>query len=440
MIMNKQHILTKKSFTFFLFILALYHTAIAQDRNSSVSEVTGQQLDYSKFIHTVAKNNLGYAAEKFNLSIAEANIISARVFPDPEFNMGIFDNSERTKQLGRGYNAGIAWTLELGAKRKARINLAKDEAEVTRLLLADYFRNLRADATLAFLTAKQQAFLLKINQNSYQQLRQLAISDSIRYQLGSIPEINFRQSKLEAANMHNTLLATEATWKSALANLSLFMADSSVTTTVLSLDAFNHLDRTYHLDELVRVAQNDRSDLKVALQNKQLSKRLLQLAQANRIIDLGLSVGVTYNGEARNETAPTPQFTAVNAGISIPLKFSNFNTGDLKAAKFKIDQDEIAYQEVLLRIQIEVTQAFLSYQAAQKQVQLFDSAMLSEAKAILAGKVYSYKKGDTSLLEVLNAQRTYNETQLSYYEARYNYAIALVELQRTAGIWDIQEI
>lgn len=99
--MNKQHILTKKSFTFFLFILALYHTAIAQDRNSSVSEVTGQQLDYSKFIHTVAKNNLGYAAEKFNLSIAEANIISARVFPDPEFSMGIFDNSERTKQLGR---------------------------------------------------------------------------------------------------------------------------------------------------------------------------------------------------------------------------------------------------------------------------------------------------------------------------------------------------
>ncbi|WP_286753311.1 MULTISPECIES: TolC family protein [Sphingobacterium] len=438
--MNKQHILTKKSFTFFLFILSLYHAAIAQDRESTASGATAQQLDYSKFINTVAKNNLAYAAEKFNLNIAEANIISARVFPDPEFSMGIFDNSERTKQLGRGYNAGIAWTLELGSKRKARINLAKDEAEVTRLLLEDYFRNLRADATLAFLTAKQQAFLLKINQNSYQQLRQLAISDSIRYQLGSIPEINFRQSKLEAANMHNTLLETEATWKSALANLSLFMADSSVTTTVLSLDAFNPLDRTYHLDELVRVAQNDRSDLKVALQNKQLSKRLLQLAQANRIIDLGLSVGVTYNREARNETAPTPQFTAVNAGISIPLKFSNFNTGDLKAAKFKIDQDEIAYQEVLLRIQIEVTQAFLSYQAAQKQVQLFDSAMLSEAKAILAGKVYSYKRGDTSLLEVLNAQRTYNETQLSYYEARYNYAIALVELQRTAGIWDIQEI
>ncbi|MGE8302534.1 MAG: hypothetical protein ACN6OW_23395, partial [Sphingobacterium paramultivorum] len=104
--MNKQSILTKKNFTFFLFILALYHhAAIAQDRNSSMSEATGQQLDYSKFIHTVAKNNLGYAAEKFNLSIAEANIISARVFPDPEFSMGIFDNSERTKQLGRGYNA-----------------------------------------------------------------------------------------------------------------------------------------------------------------------------------------------------------------------------------------------------------------------------------------------------------------------------------------------
>ncbi len=435
--MNKQPILTKKRLTFFLFILTLSPTAIAQDRDSLN---TAQKLDYSKFITAVGQQNLGYAAEKFNLNIAEANLISARVFPDPEFSVGLFDNSERTKQLGRGYNAGLAWTLELGAKRKARINLAKDEAEATRLLLEDYFRNLRADATLAFLMAKQQLLLVKTYQNSYQQLRQLVVSDSIRYQLGSIPEIDFRQSKLEAANMRKTLLATEATWKASAVNLAVFMGEQTATGIKTPQDPFVHLDREYRLNELIRIAQNDRSDLKVAVQNKQLSQRLLQLARANRVIDLGISLGFTYNGEARNETAPTPQFTAINAGLSIPLKFSNLKTGDLKAAKFKIDQDETAYQEVLLRIQVEVTQAFLNYQAAQKQVQLFDSNMLLEAKAILDGKVYSYKRGETSLLEVLNAQRTYNETQLSYYEARYNYAIALVELQRTAGIWDIQEI
>jgi cobalt-zinc-cadmium efflux system outer membrane protein len=41
------------------------------------------------------------------------------------------------------------------------------------------------------------------------------------------------------------------------------------------------------------------------------------------------------------------------------------------------------------------------------------------------------------LLEVLNAQRTYNEVQQRYYQTLYSYAAALVELEKAAGIWDI---
>lgn len=66
--------------------------------------------------------------------------------------------------------------------------------------------------------------------------------------------------------------------------------------------------------------------------------------------------------------------------------------------------------------------------------------MLQEARAILEGKIYSYTRGETALLEVINAQRSYNETRLAYDEARYNYAVALVELQRAADIWDIDQL
>jgi cobalt-zinc-cadmium efflux system outer membrane protein len=44
-------------------------------------------------------------------------------------------------------------------------------------------------------------------------------------------------------------------------------------------------------------------------------------------------------------------------------------------------------------------------------VQQFDNGMLTDAKEVLEGKIYSYKRGETSLLEVLNAQRTYNDVQ-----------------------------
>ena len=63
--------------------------------------------------------------------------------------------------------------------------------------------------------------------------------------------------------------------------------------------------------------------------------------------------------------------------------------------------------------------------------------MLEEAKQVYEGIKYSYQRGASSLLEVLDAQRTYNETQQAYAETLFGYASALVELENAVGIWDI---
>jgi cobalt-zinc-cadmium efflux system outer membrane protein len=200
---------------------------------------------------------------------------------------------------------------------------------------------------------------------------------------------------------------------------------------------FNLFDRSFNLQELIIAAQNNRADLLAAMQNKNVSQNLLKLAQANRVIDIGLNTGIVYASYVRNVIAPTPAFTSVSAGITIPLKFSNNRPGELKAAYYANQQAELQYRQIELQIQTEIAQAYFNYLALKKQVQKFKNGMLSEAKAVLDGKIYSYQRGETSLLEVLNAQRTYNEVQQSFYQTLYNYAVALVELERAAGIWDI---
>ncbi|MPN12908.1 hypothetical protein SDC9_160228 [bioreactor metagenome] len=119
------------------------------------------------------------------------------------------------------------------------------------------------------------------------------------------------------------------------------------------------------------------------------------------------------------------------------MKFSNNRSGELKTAYYTTLQSEAQYKQTELQVQAEVTQAYFNYQAAQKQVAQFNTGLLAEAKTILEGKIYSYKRGETTLLEVLNAQRTYNEVQQNYYQTLFNHASALVELERAAGIWDI---
>lgn len=67
----------------------------------------------------------------------------------------------------------------------------------------------------------------------------------------------------------------------------------------------------------------------------------------------------------------------------------------------------------------------------------YDNGLLENAASVVKGKIYSYDRGETSLLEVLNAQRTYDEVRILYIETLYNYAASLVELETSAGIWDI---
>ncbi|HTN67822.1 MAG TPA: TolC family protein, partial [Dysgonamonadaceae bacterium] len=153
--------------------------------------------------------------------------------------------------------------------------------------------------------------------------------------------------------------------------------------------------------------------------------------------DLGLSFGVNYASYVRNVVAPTPSHTPVSIGVSIPLKFSNKHNSDLKIAKFNQQQTDYEYAEIENKIKIEVNQAFRYYNSMKKQLLEFDDGILEEAKSILAGRIYSYNRGENSLLEVLDAQRTYNEIKRNYYETLFNTAAALVELEKAAGIWDI---
>lgn len=397
-----------------------------------------QKITLQQYLNTVGKKNIGYAAERYKVDIAAAGVESAKVFPDPSLSLGISDNQQAKLQLGRTYEVGLGATLELGGKRSARINLAKSQTELSSALLMDFFRNLRADAATAYYNALQQSQLVKVQENSYQTMKKLANADSIRFKLGEISETDARQSKLEANTMLSSLFQLEADWKISLSQLSFFAGRKELDTLLFVPEGdFERLDRPFVLADLIVIAQNSRADAVAALNNKTVSENSLKLVKANRKIDLGLSTAFTYNTEATNEVAPSPAHHTVNAGISFPLKFSNFNKGDLHAAKFSINQSVLQYDEVLMQIQIEVTQASFNYKAARKQVEQYKNGLLSEAKKIFNGKVYSYKRGESSLLEVLDAQRTYNEVQQGYYESLYGYAAALIQLERAAGIWDL---
>lgn len=394
-------------------------------------------LSYRQYMERVTAGNLEYAAERLNVDISDAEVIASKVFNDPNLSVSYFNNENNSLEMGEGVEVELSKTFSFG-KRGANIALARSESELSRALLADYFRNLRADATVSYLEALKQYELYKVKQNAYDNIRQLAESDSVRFKLGKIMEIDAIQSRLEAGILKNELIQAETDLHNAFSNLNL-LTGSVAHDTLYIPEASLHLPpRDFVLADLISTASVNRADLVAALKNKEVASRALKVIRRERNTDVDLSIAVSKNARVRNEEAPAPPFTGVTAGIAIPLKFSNFNKGAVRAARFREQQAETQYQQALLQVQTEVVQAYRSCQSLMQQVGHYENGMLQAAREVIDGKVYSYNRGEVSLLEVLDAQRTFDDVQAQYIETLFNYSTALVELEKSAGVWDVE--
>lgn len=391
-------------------------------------------LTFETYLDQVKNSNIGYLAEKYNVDIAAANAKAAKVFPDPELSVSYANNQNWDLQMGYGVDAELSYTLELGGKRRARIRVAQNEKEMTEALLEDYFRHLRLDATTAYYTALKQQKMYEILQSSYLRMSDLAKADSVRYHLGTITEVDASQSRLEAASLLNDVYASEGELREVFVQLLLFQGSKDMKMPDSIAGELLYLKRDFDLQELILTAQNNRADLQAVTKSKEMSQNNLRLAKANRAIDLGISIGGSYSSVVRNEIAPAPSFKGIAAGISIPLKFSNANKGELRAARMAARQSELEYEAIEQQIASEVVRAYNTYHVCCRRVEQFNASLLNDAALILRKKMYSYERGETTILEVLNAQHTYNDIQTQYNEALYDCAVALAELECACGI------
>ena len=425
-------------FRYVCLVIIFLSSSLAIEAQNGYSPQRETPIDYSQFISKVFEDNLQYAAQKYQVNIAQAQVEAAKILPDPQLSFAWFDNQQRRLEMGYGFEAELSWDLELGGKRKARKNLAVNEKELVDLELRDYFESLRLQSTLLYLKALQQQIIVDIQHSSYESLLQVSKSDSIRFNLGQISQVSAVQSKLEADNMFHDLQDAILDYQSSILELNALINNITSKELFTPKGDFTNFNRVFSLDDLLETAVLNRSDLLVAKQSTLVSQKQVDLAKAQRVIDLGLSLGVESNAYVSNVIAPTPSYTAVKAGISVPLKFSNSKESGVKTAVFQQEQALLYYQAMEVETIAEVTQAFEQYLNKQNQISRYENGMLSQAKEVFNGIRYSYLRGASSLLEVLEAQRTYNETQLAYASTLFEYASALVELERAVGIWDVQ--
>ena len=394
--------------------------------------LAAQTVGYREYMQAVASDNATLLAEKYNVDIAAANLQAARVFNDPELSLAFSDNQERTLMMGRSFEAGLSYDFSLGGVRQARIGVAATEQELSEAALADFFRQLREEATVAWADAWAARERERISRSTSETLDRVASADSLRAAVGEIRRSDAAQSALEAITQKGEWMQARADYRNALSVLSLLAGGLPVGE--LSEQDLPAADVPYAVGELMEIAEQSRADLKAAELSHTLSQKNLALVRASRAMELGLELGYSYNTEVRNEIAPAPAFNGVTVGVTIPLKFSSLNRGERAAAEASVAQAERYLQAARQQVRSEVLQAWNAYEAACEVAEHYASDIVSGARSILEGMEYAYSRGDVSLLELLTAVRTYNDVALSAAEAQAARLAAAAHLRAALGV------
>ena len=415
-----------KNFTKALLFIASFLTATSS---------SAQSLSYKAFIDSVVEKNQAYQAEKLRVPMSEAILKGSRSIGNPSLSVEYGNNSDWGIQMGQSLDIGLSQHITLGVV-SARKNVARKELAIANNDLNGYLLELKADATKCYLDALMARDISELAHTSADNMLSLAHGDSIRHSKGDISELDMLQTRIEARMANQEYQASLIEYQNALITLDQLAGNINRGTTSItgSLEA---TERTYRIDELNKLAMENRSDLKGAQLSIDLAESQQQLTRRERLPEAELSLGISLNSRVRNEEAPAPEFIGYTAGLTLPLPFSNANKGNIKAAKLATRQAELQSNALQNQVEAEIIQALNRYQLAQKNAKTYSSQLVNDAETILQGKLYAYQRGETSLLEVLSAQQTYNEVMKNHIESLHKCLEALVDLQKSVGIIDI---
>jgi cobalt-zinc-cadmium efflux system outer membrane protein len=186
---------------------------------------------------------------------------------------------------------------------------------------------------------------------------------------------------------------------------------------------FDYQPLKVDLEDLQAKALGERPDLRAAQQSVTAAKSQYDLAKANGKQDVTASIDYSHTGETNS--------TSIFGSIDLPI--FNRNQGEIARTKFAIDQAMELQKAASEQVMSDVLNAYEGVQDNEKIVALYASGYLDEAKQDRDISEYAYKRGAASLLDFLDAERSYRATQLAYRQALASYLTAIEQLREAVG-------
>lgn len=424
-------------------LLAMLFCASPRLSLAQTSPVSTAQLHFQEFMREVEASNLDYAAQRYSVSVAKAQLAAAKLFlPNPQLQLGYSSDTTpgrpRDQRESTVSSVGLAQSIELGGKRGNRVEAARHNLLAASATLEDFWRNLRSTAAAAFIDARVKQLIAERMEKSADSFDQVAGMVAHRVKAGDAGEIDAAQARVDALQFRSQYLQAKSAADNATILLSQLLGSARANCTIVPETELNVPVQQYQLPELLARALSNRPDVISAREAHDAALASVRLARSNRIPDVGLGVTYTRTGSSSNITAPYDKtdMLGISANFELPV-FTSYRH-ELEAARALEMQADRQYQAALLKAQIDVRSAHTTYVLAVQQIAQYNTrGALSDAEDVLKARNFGYEHGQNSLLDVLQAQRDLNDVYLNYFSALENFAVARVNLQQAIGAWDL---
>jgi cobalt-zinc-cadmium efflux system outer membrane protein len=329
-------------------------------------------------------------------------------------------------------------TIELGRKRKYRILGARQSFAAAAATLEDFLRNLKLDASAAFADALATTRSAEQKRESAGALSRLADAQRERQRLGDISQADMLQTQVEERQFQNEVLAAEAEAQRASLALNDFLGREAGQANLVAKGNLEVAVREFDVPALMAEALQSRPDLVALRQARDAAQSNTAEERAKRIPNVDVGANWTHSSSSQNSIAPSPEFDSVGLSLSFPIPLWNRNKAAIASARYAAEQAQKQLESAELKAEVQIRQAAGLYRSAVERVRHFQSGILRDAAQVLEAKRFSYQRGQSTLLELLDAQRTDNSVRAAYNDALAEQAKALIDLERAAGKTEIR--
>jgi cobalt-zinc-cadmium efflux system outer membrane protein len=389
------------------------------------------RITLDQAIQLALQNNHSLLANRTNIPQNLANEVTANLRPNPTLftdweylplykpGVGILDYLHDSTEG----DIGLSYLFERGKKRQHRLQAAKGATAVTRSLVVDNERTLTFQVAQLFVNVQLAESTLDLALQDVKSFQETVNIAEAQYRVGAMSENDFLKIKLQLFQFQQDVEQAGLARVQALADLRQQLGSESVPAEYDVTGAFEYQPATVKLDDLQTRAVLSRPDLRAAQLGITAANSNYELAKANGKQDVTVSGNYSHvNG-----------LSAVTFSMSVPLPIFDRNQGNIAQTHYAITQAQQQQLQARGQVMDDVKDAYEGLIESDRITQYFRNGYLEAAQKSRDISEYSFRRGATSLLDFLDAERTYRVTQLAYRQAVAACLTALEQLREAVG-------